>query len=184
VPDAESLRRLAYLMLAPSLGRRRRAGLATAAAAAAADAAEPTTALVAEVLHTAGTRTGLAVFGQRSRGGPRAAEAARGLGALYPAARVAYVLARLEQCNAEQTAEILRSAGVADPETAIVLAEQAPLDPAGVRLIEIPGRGAGVSRLVVGGVAAAVLGIAAPVIAVTTGGGSHPAARPRRSSRP
>jgi hypothetical protein len=173
--DAERLRRLAYLMLAPGLGRRRRVTLATAAAERAEQAADPIAALVAEVLHTAGGRVGLAAFGHGLRRNAAGAEATRELAGLYPAARVAYVLAHLARRSAAHTADILRAAGVADPETAVEVAEKAQINAADLARIEVPDTaGPAVSRLVVGGVVAGALAIAAPVIAVTTHGGSHP----------
>jgi hypothetical protein len=174
--DAERLRRLGYLMLSPGLGRRRRVVLATAAAERAEQAADPIAALVTEVLHTAGGRVGLGFFGQGPRRKAAGAQASRELAGLYPAARVAWELAHLARCSAAHTTDILRSAGVADPETAVGLAEKAQINAADVARIVVPDTaGPAVSRLVVGGVALGALAIAAPVIAVTTHGGSHPA---------
>jgi hypothetical protein len=166
VPDAERLRRLAWLMLAPSLGSHRRLRSATAAANAAAGAADPMQTLVAQVLRAAGGRTGWI-------GNGRGNEAARELAALPPAARIAYVLVHGEGLTGDRTAQILRSAGVADPDTAIALADKSGLAPEALANMQLPpDRRPATRRVIITAAVAAVLGIAAPVIAVTTGGSS------------
>gem|GEM_PF-4843257 len=172
--DAEDLRRLAHLMLAPIPGRRRRVALASAAADRAAGAADPVAALVADVLQTGGRR-GLALLGHPRLAG-REGAVRRELAALDPAARAAWLLANLGHRTPEEISEILRSAGVFDPETSLSLADRSPLDPATVRAMSIPERPRPLNRrrLVIAAIAAAALGVTAPMIAMAAGSGSHP----------
>jgi hypothetical protein len=161
------MHRLAYLMLAPTLGRRRRAKLADQAVHRAATAADPLAALVTEVLHNGG-RTGITLLVSVPR--PLAAEAGdvdRELGALMPAARVACVLQRVAGVDAAHTAELLRTAGVADPDIALAAVENGAPSAEALRAVEVPIAGPNRARLVAAGAAVVVLGVAAPVIAVS-----------------
>lgn len=188
VPDAERppaplererLRRVAFLMLAPGLGRRRRATLAGAAVdIALARAGEPNairTALVVEVLRVGGGRTGLPTLIRLPRPsgqvGHPVGETEHHLGTLIPAARAAYLLTHLEGLSAAETRTVLRAAGISDPETALSLALKCPLKPGVVASVQPPTPRRVAPRLVAVGVGVVVLGVAAPVIAVTTGGG-------------
>jgi hypothetical protein len=165
--EADHLRRLAYLMLAPSLGRRRRLDLADAAGTLARDAPDPTAALVGEVLRSTAGRTGLVLF-------ERHGMANRQLAALPPAARVAYVLNRVEGLPVEETVDVLRAAGVSDPETALALSAKSPLDPAVAARVELPAHGGPrAAQLVAVAAAALAVGVAVPVVAVTTTGHEH-----------
>jgi hypothetical protein len=165
--DADHLRRLAYLMLAPSLGRRRRLEFANAAATAAQEAADPVARLVTHVLHATAGRTGMALFA-RSDGVDRE------LGALPPAARIAYVLEHLQGLTAEQASGVLRAAGVTDPETAIALAAKSALDPALLAGVQVPASAGGrPSRRIAAAAAAVAVGIVVPVVAHNTGGHDH-----------
>ncbi|HWE14416.1 MAG TPA: hypothetical protein VG365_12925, partial [Solirubrobacteraceae bacterium] len=157
--DADHLRRLAYLMLAPSLGRSRRADLANVAAASAREAADPVTVLVRHVLHATAGRTGLAVFA-------RAGQTDRELGALPPAARIAHVLQAVEHLTAEQAASVLRACGVGDPETAIALAAKSPLKAADLAGVQVPARATGPSRRIAAAAAAVAVGVIVPVVAL------------------
>jgi hypothetical protein len=164
--DAEHLRRLGYLMLAPSLGRRRRLDLANAAATAAREAPDPVARLVTNVLHATAGRTGMALFA-------RGDGVDRELGALPPAARIAFVLERVQGLTAEQASGVLRAAGVNDPETAIALAGKSPLDPALLTGIQVPVAGGRPSRRIAAAAAAVAVGVVVPVVAHNTGGHDH-----------
>jgi hypothetical protein len=166
------MHRLAYLMLAPTLGRRRRAKLADQAVHRAATAADPLAALVTEVLHQGG-RTGMTLLVSAPGPSKQVSEVDRGLGALMPAARVACVLQRVADLDAEHTKELLRGAGVADPETALLSVENGAPEAAALLAVAIPTARPARARLVAAGVAVVVLGVAAPVIAVSVGGGDH-----------
>lgn len=191
VPNREALRRFAYLMLAPSLGRRRRATLAEAALnAALARASEPNavrTALVAEVLRASGGRTGIPALVHLPRPsrqvGHPVGETEHHLGAMIPAARAAYLLTHLEGQSAAEVRTVLRGAGIADPDTALSLALKCPLEPALVAAVQPPAPRRVAPRLVAVGVGVVVLGVAAPVIAVTAGGDGSPA-QPAGNERP
>ncbi|MGQ0845702.1 MAG: hypothetical protein ACT4QF_16395 [Sporichthyaceae bacterium] len=190
--NRDRLRRFAFLMLAPSLGRRRRATLAqTAVDAAFVAAAEPNvvrTAVIVEVLRASGGRTGLPRLVRVPRPshqvGHPIGETEHHLGALIPAARAAYLLTHLEGVSAEETRSILRAAGVSDPETALSLALKCPLEPSVLASVDPPGPRKIAPRLVAAGVGIVVLGVAAPVIAVTTGGGDDSPAEPASNSTP
>jgi hypothetical protein len=165
--DADHLRRLAYLMLAPSLGRRRRLDLASDAAGAAREAGDPVARLVTHVLHATAGRTGMVLFA-RSDGVDRE------LGALPPAARIAYVLEHVQGLTAQQASDVLRAAGVTDPETAIALAGKSPLEPvllAGIQVRD-PSRGRG-SRRIAAAAAVVATGVVVPVVALNSGGHDH-----------
>lgn len=190
--ERERLRRLAFLMLAPALGRRRRGGMAhDAVEAALARASEPAgvrVALVREVLHAGSGRTGIPALMRLPRPsrqvGHPVGETEHHLGALIPAARAAYLLTHLEGLGAVETRAVLRAAGVADPETALSLALKSPLEPRVVTAVHPPAPRRVAPRMMAAGVGAAVLGIAAPVIAVTTGGGNDSPAQPTSVTRP
>lgn len=168
--DPNHMHRLAYLMLAPTLGRRRRAKLADQAVHRAAAAPDPLAALVTEVLHNGG-RTGMTLLVTVPRPlRPEAGDVDRELGALMPAARVACVLQRVADVDAARTAELLRAAGVTDPETALMCVENGAPDAEALRAVAVPVVGPARARLVVAGVAVVVLGVAAPVIAVSVSG--------------
>ncbi|HEY3603484.1 MAG TPA: hypothetical protein VGL04_02340 [Sporichthyaceae bacterium] len=167
--DSNHMHRLAYLMLAPTLGRRRRTKLAEAAVHRAATAADPLAALVTEVLHNGGG-TGMTLLVTKPNPSRAAGDLDRELGALMPAARVACVLQRVADVDAERTKELLRGAGVADPETALLSVENGAPDTAALLAVAIPTVGPTRGRWVAAGVAAVVLGVAAPVIAVGVGG--------------
>jgi hypothetical protein len=163
------MHRLAYLMLAPTLGRRRRAKLADQAVHRAATAADPLAALVTEVLHNGG-RTGMTLLVSAPTAGKQATGTDRELGALMPAARVACVLQRVAGVDAARTKELLRSAGVADPDTALLSVEHGAPDAAALLAVAVPAARPARARLVAAGVAVVVLGVAAPVIAVGVSG--------------
>jgi hypothetical protein len=166
------MHRLAYLMLAPTLGRRRRIKLADQAVHRAATAADPLAALVIEVLHNGG-RTGMTLLVSVPHPSPQTGEVDRELGALMPAARVASVLQRVAEVDAVRTKELLRGAGVSDPETALLSVENGAPDAAALLAVPVPTARPARARLVAAGVAVVVLGVAAPVIAVGVGGGDH-----------
>lgn len=189
--ERERLRRFAFLVLAPGLGRRRRAGLAYGAVdAALAKARGPEdvrVALVGEVLRVGNSRTGLPTLirvprPSRQVGHP-VGETEHHLGALIPAARAAYLLTHLDGLGPAQTRAVLRAAGVADPDTALSLALKSPLEPGLVAAVHPPAPHRVAPRLVAAGVGVVVLGVAAPVIAVTTGGNDSPA-EPASVTRP
>ncbi|HEY2834128.1 MAG TPA: hypothetical protein VGJ14_16995 [Sporichthyaceae bacterium] len=168
--DPNRMHRLAYLMLAPTLGRRRRAKLAEQAVHRAAAAPDPLAALVTEVLHNGG-RTGITLLVSIPRPlRPETGDVDRELGALMPAARVACVLQRVADVDAAHTAELLRAAGVTDPETALASVDNGAPDADALRAVVVPFTGTGRARLVAAGVAVVVLGVAAPVIAVSVTG--------------
>lgn len=175
--DAElllSLRRLAYTILPPGLGRRRRAKLADALARHALTlGATHTTArahLVREVL-LAGRRGGwvppvLARLGETSTPESRATE--KVLAAMMPAVRAAFALLHLEQQSPAQAVALLELAGVHDASTSVTLAERTPLDAEALRSLVVPApTGAVPPRLVAGVAVGLVAAVAAPVIAVT-----------------
>lgn len=173
-------------MLAPALGRRRRATLAQEALGAALSQASDLdgvrTALVNQVLRAGNGRTGIPGLFRVPRPsrqvGHPVGETEHHLGALVPAARAAYLLMHLEGLSEEATRSVLRAAGVADPETALSLAKKSQLEPDLVASVQPPTPGRVAPRLVAVGVGVAVLGIAAPVIAVTTGGGDDSPSAP------
>lgn len=174
--DLERLRHLAYVVLAPALGRPRRARIADDLARAnLADGVSYLTArdrLIAEVLRVSPRPSGLSAVAARAgrRGPDSPAEAALAL--MMPATRAAYVLTRLENVPAAKAEAQLRQAGVADPQTAVSMAGRVDLAPADVRALVVPvPTGSGRPRLIAAGAAVLVIGVAAPVIAVTTGGG-------------
>jgi hypothetical protein len=168
--DPNHMHRLAYLMLAPSLGRRRRAKLADQAVHRAAAAADPLAALVTEVLHNGG-RTGITLLVSIPRPlRPESGDVDRELGALMPAARVACVLQRVAGVDAAHTAELLRAAGVADADAALTSVANGAPDADALRAVVVPVSGPGGARLVAAGVVVVVLGVAAPVIAVSVSG--------------
>ncbi|HEX3614412.1 MAG TPA: hypothetical protein VHU88_22185 [Sporichthyaceae bacterium] len=171
--DADHLRRLAYLMLAPSLGRRRRFDLASAAAETAVNAADQVAALVREVLRASAGRTGLVLL---ERG-----EANRELAALPPAARISYVLEHAEGLSTETVGKVLRRAEVTDPETALALAAKSPLDPAVLERVQIPQHAGPRAAVVAASVVIAIAaGVAVPLVAV----GGHDKATDTGVSRP
>jgi hypothetical protein len=184
--DSERLRRLAYLMLAPALGRRRRAALAQDALGAAlsqqSDLDAVRTAVVIQVLRAGNGRTGIPALIRLPRPsrqvGHPVGETEHHLGEMVPAARAAYLLQHLEGLSEDSTRDVLRAAGVADPETALSLARKCPLEPALLAEVQPPKPGKVAPRLVAVGVGVAVLGVAAPVIAVTTGGGDDSPSTP------
>lgn len=190
--ERERLRRFAFLMLAPALGRRRRAGLASdavdAALAKASGPEDVRVALVGEVLRVGNGRTGIPTLVRLPRPsrqvGHPVGETEHHLGALIPAARGAYLLTHLDGLGAAQTRAVLRAAGVADPDTALSLALKSPLEPGLVAAVHPPAPRRVAPRLVAAGVGAVVLGVAAPVIAVTTGGGNDSPAEPASVTRP
>ena len=175
--DAEvllSLRRLAYTILPPGLGRRHRARLADSLARQALTlGATHTTArahLIREVL-LAGRRAGwmpsvLARLGETSTPESRATEKA--LAAMMPAVRAAFALLHLEKQSPAQAVALLELAGVHDASTSVTIAERTPLDVEALRSLVVPvPTGAVPPRLVAGVAVGLVLAVAAPVIAVT-----------------
>ena len=176
-----SLRRLAYTVLPPGLGRRHRARLADSLARQALTlGATHTTArahLIREVLH-AGRRGAwvpsvLARLGERSTPASRATEKA--LAAMVPAARAAFALLHLEKQTPAQAVALLELAGVHDASTSVTIAERTPLDVEALRSLVVPVPTAAASpRLVAGVAVGVVLAVAAPVIAVAAFDGSDP----------
>jgi hypothetical protein len=96
---------------------------------------------------------------------------------------VAYVLNRVEGMPVEGTTELLRAAGVSDPETAIALAAKSPLEPDVAARLEVPAHGGPRASYVIAGAAVALaIGVAVPVVAVSTNG--HDKATDTGVSRP
>jgi len=191
VPEALlPMRRLAYTVLPPSMGRRRRARLADSLARQALHLGETRLTarahLIREVLH-AGRNGGwipgsVAQLGDRSTPESRATEKA--LGAMVPAARAAFALLHLENLTPAQACALLDVAGVHDPATVVSIAERNPLDPEAMRALVVPAPAAAVSPRVIAGVAAGlVLLVAAPVVAVTAFDGSDGPQRVSNSQR-
>lgn len=173
--DLMPMRRLAYTVLPPTMGRRRRARMADSLARQALDLGDTRLTarahLIREVLHAG--RSGswvpapVARLGETSTAASRATEKA--LGAMVPASRAAFALLHLENLNPAQATALLDLAGVQDASTAVSIAERIPLDPEAVRALVVPVPTAAVSPRLVAGVAVGlVLAIAAPVIAVTS----------------
>jgi hypothetical protein len=168
------MRRLAYTVLPPTMGRRHRARLADTLARQALDLGEARLTarahLIREVLH-AGRNGGwipapLARLGETSTAASRTTEKAHG--AMVPAARAAFALLHLENLSPAQATALLDLAGVRDAATSVAIAERNPLDPEAMRALVVPVPTAAVSPRLVAGVAAGlVLVIAAPVVAVT-----------------
>jgi hypothetical protein len=168
------MRRLAYTVLPPTMGRRRRARLADALARQALELGETRLTarahLIREVLH-AGRNGGwvpapLARLGETSTAASRATEKA--LGAMVPAARAAYALLHLENLSPAQATALLDLAGVQDAATSVSIAERNPLDPEAMRALVVPVPTAAISPRLVGLVGAGlVLLVAAPVVAAT-----------------
>lgn len=137
VPTADvraRLQRLAYTILSPTLGRRRRTLIAEVAVDAAINDAEPPDAtypdlreqVVRRVLATGRRRTVLAT---RLASPPRPASPGRpDLAWLLPAARAAYALRHLEGLDRTETHRLLAAAGVGDPASATRLAERIRTD--------------------------------------------------------
>ena len=174
--DLERLRHLAYVVLPPALGRPRRARVADDVARhhLAAGASYPTgrDRLIAEVLHVSPRPNGLSAVAARAGRGGSDSPAEAALAAMTPATRAAYVLTRLENEPRVRVEALLRQAGVADPRTAAAMAVRADLSPVDVRAIVVPvAAGSRRPRIIAGAAAAVVLGVAAPVIAVSASGG-------------
>ena len=137
VPQADArvrLQRLAYTILSPSLGRRRRTLIADVAVDRAINAGDAPGAtypdlrerVVRRALATGRRRTVLAT---RAACRPRPAAAARpDLAWLLPAARAAYALRHLEGLDRAETHKLLAAAGVGDPASATRLAERIRAD--------------------------------------------------------
>jgi hypothetical protein len=185
------LRRLAYTVLPPTMGRRHRARLADTLARQALDLGETRLTarvhLIREVLH-AGQKGGwipapLARLGETSTAASRATEDA--LGAMVPASRAAFALMHLENLSPAQTTALLDLAGVQDAATSVAIAERNTLDPEDMRALVVPVPTAAVSARLVGVVASGlVLVVAAPVVAVTAfDGDSGSAQRVSNSGR-
>ena len=174
--DLERLRHLAYVVLPPALGRARRVRIADELARRnlAGGASYPTARdrLIGEVLHVSPRPSGLSALGSRSSRSGSASTAEAALAAMTPATRAAYVLTRLENVPPARVEALLRQAGVADPRTAAAMAERADLSPVDVRAIVVPiAAGSRRPRIIAGAAAALVVGVAAPVIAVSASGG-------------
>lgn len=198
------LLRLAYVILSPSLGRRRRARIAEATLRKSLDeqgrrgtggripTARLNPAELAEVRLRLVQRVLFLGRGWRTIPGPaggwRPATGAKGAGtrdaerqlaALVPAARAAYALRLLERLSIDQTCALLRTVGVRDPETVTALADKATLDEQQIRALEIPLGRPVRRRLVLAGVAVAVIGVGAPVIAAQASGSGASQTTPR-----
>ena len=137
VPAADArarLHRLAYTILSPSLGRRRRALIADVAVDRAISSGEVPgisypdlrERVVRRVLATGRRRTVLAT---RATCRPRPDAATRpDLAWLLPAARAAYALRHLEGLDRAETHKLLAAAGVGDPASATRLADRIGAD--------------------------------------------------------
>lgn len=181
--DLERLRHLAYVVLAPALGRPRRARIADELARRnLADGASFPNArdrLIAQVLHVGTRPSGLSALGARAKGPGGDSPAETALGAMTPATRAAYALTRLEGVPAARAEALLRQAGVADARTALAMAGRADLTPEDVRGLVVPVSTASRRpRIIAAAAAVLVVGVAAPVIAVTTGGSSNDTPEP------
>jgi hypothetical protein len=139
IPPADArarLQRLAYTILSPSLGRRRRTLIAHVAVdrafSSGADingvgAPGATYPVLRErvVRRTLTTGRRRAVLANRAPGRPRPTLSAEPeLARLLPAARAAYALRHLEGLDRNETHAVLASAGVGDPATATTLADR------------------------------------------------------------
>jgi hypothetical protein len=114
------LQNLAYTILSPSLGRRRRTLIAHVAVDDVINSGEfPSYPALRErvVRRTLVTGRRRAVLATRATGRP-------GLERLLPAARAAYALRHLEGLDRNETHAVLASAGVGDPATATTLADR------------------------------------------------------------
>lgn len=172
VEDArlDPLRRLAFAILSPALGRHRRVRMAdTLARQAAADTVghPPARAQVVRAALLGGTRR----IGLPARGGR--SETDRALAAMMPACRAAFVLLHLENLSPPKVTELLTQAGVPDAATAVGLAERTPLDPTALRSLVVPVVPRFGPRPVAIAAGVLVLAVAAPVIAVSAGGGDQ-----------
>lgn len=184
-PRLVPLRRLAYTALSPSLGRRRRTlladGFARIALESTPDHATARAQVVHAVLHAgrAGgwNPAGVIPTGEARNPGAQATE--RALAGMVPAARAAFALLHLEGLTPAQVTALLGQAGVADPGTAVGIAERSPLDPLAVRslVIPVPTRSAR-PRVLAAVAAVVVLAVAAPVVAVAAFGGDGDAPVP------
>lgn len=134
IPAADArarLQRLAYTILSPSLGRRRRTLIADVAADRAITSGEVLPGakypdlrerVVRRMLATGRRRTVLAT---RAACRPRPVDAAAPeLAWLLPAARAAYALRHLEGLDRSEIHKLLAAAGVGDPATATALADR------------------------------------------------------------
>lgn len=134
IPQADArvrLQHLAYAILSPALGRRRRTLIADVAVDRAFSAARALPGASYPVLRervvrgTLATGRRRAVLAIRANGRPRPAVAVEPeLAGLPPAARAAYALRHLEGLDRSETHAVLASAGVGDPATATSLAER------------------------------------------------------------
>jgi len=134
LPQADArarLQNLAYTILSPSLGRRRRTLIAHVAVDGAFSAGDVVPGATYPVLRervvrrTLATGRRRAVLATRAAGRPRPAPSAEPeLAWLLPAARAAYALRHLEGLDRNETYAVLASAGVGDPATATTLAER------------------------------------------------------------
>lgn len=187
--DVERLRHLAYVVLAPALGRPRRARIADELArrhlADGATFAGARDRLISEVLHVGTRPSGLSALGHRAQGRGAESPAEIALAAMTPATRAAYALTRLENVPAARAEALLRQAGVADPRTALAMAGRADLAPEDVRALTAPiPTGSRRPRIIAAAAAVLVVGVAAPVIAVTAGGGSGDTPAPVSNETP
>jgi hypothetical protein len=172
VDDArlDALRRLAFAILSPALGRHRRARTADSLARRAASATADQAAARVQVVHAAL----LAGTGRISLPAPRGrSETDRALAAMMPASRAAYVLLHLENLTPKATTALLTQAGIPDAATAVTLAERTPLDPTALRALLVPTASRFGPRTMAAAAAVLVVAVAAPVIALTTSGGGR-----------
>jgi hypothetical protein len=174
--DLERLRHLAYVVLAPALGRARRARIADELARAnLGDGASYPAArdrLLHDVLHVSPRPSGVNALTTRMSRGVSESPAESALAAMTPATRAAYVLTRLESVPIARAEALLRQAGVADPRTAVAMAGNADLTPDDVRAVVVPvPTGSRRPKIIAAAAAVLVVGVAAPVIAVTASGG-------------
>lgn len=143
IPQADArarLQRLAYAILSPSLGRRRRTLIAHVAVDHAFTSGEvrhrqgetgATYPMLRERVLRRTLETGRrrAVLATRAAGRPRRiATADPELAGLLPAARAAYALRHLEGLDRSETYKLLAAAGVGDPATATTLADRIRTD--------------------------------------------------------
>lgn len=135
------LQNLAYTILSPSLGRRRRTLIAHIAVDRALSSGEFTPGATYPVLRERVVRRTLATGRRRAVLATRAADRSRPSAAspnapspnartgpelawLLPAARAAYALRHLEGLDRNETLAVLASAGVGDPASATTLADR------------------------------------------------------------
>jgi len=130
------LQNLAYTILSPSLGRRRRALIAHVAVDRALSSGGSAPGAPYPVLRERVVRRTLATGRRRAVLATRAAGRSRPgatapsartepeLAWLLPAARAAYALRHLEGLDRNETLEVLASAGVGDPASAATLADR------------------------------------------------------------